>query len=96
MHGTARRWCWSAWRREAKIGLGYTYADAATGKLVQTLLEKVVHGREAFEHGAILQALYRTFAISARPASRRWLSPRSTMRSGICARGCWMFRWSAC
>ena len=40
-------------------GIGYTYADAATGKLAQTLLEKVVHGREAFEHGAIRQALYR-------------------------------------
>ena len=42
-----------------KIGIGYTYADPATGKLAQTLLENVVHGREAFEHGAILQALYR-------------------------------------
>jgi L-alanine-DL-glutamate epimerase-like enolase superfamily enzyme len=39
-------------------GLGYTYADAATGKLVQTLLEKIVNGRDAFEHGAILQAMY--------------------------------------
>src|SRR5665213_1752727 len=32
-------------------GLGYTYADAATGKLVQTLLEKVVSERDAFDHG---------------------------------------------
>jgi L-alanine-DL-glutamate epimerase-like enolase superfamily enzyme len=40
-------------------GLGYTYADAATGKLVQTLLEKVVSERDAFDHGAILQAMYR-------------------------------------
>lgn len=42
-----------------KRGLGYTYADGATGKLVKTLLEKVVDGRDAFEHGAILQELYR-------------------------------------
>ena len=41
-----------------KAGLGYTYADAATGKLVESLLEKVVHGRDVFDHGAILQAMY--------------------------------------
>lgn len=40
-------------------GLGYTYADAATGKLVETLLEKVVAGRDVFSHGAILQSMYR-------------------------------------
>jgi L-alanine-DL-glutamate epimerase-like enolase superfamily enzyme len=39
-------------------GIGYTYADAATGKVVQTLLEKIVRGRDAFEHGALLQAMY--------------------------------------
>ena len=39
-------------------GIGYTYADAATGKLVHSLLEKVVCGRDAFDHGAILQAMY--------------------------------------
>jgi L-alanine-DL-glutamate epimerase-like enolase superfamily enzyme len=39
-------------------GIGYTYADAATGKLVQSLLDKVVRGRDAFDHGAILQAMY--------------------------------------
>ena len=40
-------------------GMGYTYADEATGKLVKTLLEKAVDGRDAFEHGSILQELYR-------------------------------------
>ncbi len=39
-------------------GTGYTYADAATGKLVQSLLDKVVRGKDVFEHGAILQAMY--------------------------------------
>jgi L-alanine-DL-glutamate epimerase-like enolase superfamily enzyme len=41
-----------------KSGIGYTYADEATGKLVKTLLEKVIDGRPAFDHGAILQSLY--------------------------------------
>lgn len=40
-------------------GLGYTYADDATAKLVYTLLQKVVAGRDVFSHGAILQDLYR-------------------------------------
>jgi L-alanine-DL-glutamate epimerase-like enolase superfamily enzyme len=39
-------------------GIGYTYADTASGKLVQALLEKTVNGADAFEHGAILQAMY--------------------------------------
>jgi L-alanine-DL-glutamate epimerase-like enolase superfamily enzyme len=42
-----------------KHGIGYTYADAATGKLVQALLDKVVHGADVFSQGAIRQALYR-------------------------------------
>ncbi len=42
-----------------KSGLGYTYADEATAKLVQTLLQKVVAGRDVFAHGAILQDIYR-------------------------------------
>ena len=40
-------------------GMGYTYADAATGKLVETLLGKVVAGGDVFSHGAILQSMYR-------------------------------------
>jgi len=40
-------------------GLGYTYADAATGKLVNSLLKKCVDGQPVFEHAAILQELYR-------------------------------------
>ena len=41
-----------------KTGMGYTYADAATGKVAKKLLEKVVEGRDAFEHAAILQAMF--------------------------------------
>jgi L-alanine-DL-glutamate epimerase-like enolase superfamily enzyme len=40
-------------------GLGYTYADIATGRLVKTLLEKIVVGSDTFAHGAILQSMYR-------------------------------------
>jgi L-alanine-DL-glutamate epimerase-like enolase superfamily enzyme len=42
-----------------KQGLGYTYAAAATGQVVKSLLEKVVNGRDVFAHGAILQGMYR-------------------------------------
>lgn len=38
-------------------GLGYTYADASTDKLVETLLRTVVAGRDVFSHGAIVQAM---------------------------------------
>jgi L-alanine-DL-glutamate epimerase-like enolase superfamily enzyme len=41
-----------------KQGLGYTYAAAATGDVVKSLLEKVVKGKDVFTHGAILQAMY--------------------------------------
>jgi L-alanine-DL-glutamate epimerase-like enolase superfamily enzyme len=40
-------------------GIGYTYADAATGHVVKSLLEKVIKGSNAFDQGAILQAMYR-------------------------------------
>ena len=42
-----------------KNGLGYTYAAAATGYLVQSLVEKVVKDQDVFAHGAILQSMYR-------------------------------------
>ena len=42
-----------------KSGLGYTYADEATAKLVQNLFPKIVSGRDIFAHAAILQDIYR-------------------------------------
>lgn len=42
-----------------KRGIGYTYADGSTGKLVKSLLDKVVDGRSVFDHGALLQDMYR-------------------------------------
>lgn len=40
--------------------VGYTYADESTGKLAKTLLTEAVDGRDAFNHEAILQHLWRT------------------------------------
>ncbi len=42
-----------------KMGIGYTYADAATGNLVKSLLPKTVEGANIFDQGAVLQAMYR-------------------------------------
>jgi L-alanine-DL-glutamate epimerase-like enolase superfamily enzyme len=56
---------------EQSTGIGYTYADAATGKVVKKLLEKVVEGRDAFQHAAILQAMF--------------LKVRNSGEVGICA-----------
>ena len=39
-------------------GLGYTYAAAATGALVESLLDKVVRSADVFAHAAVLQAMY--------------------------------------
>src|ERR1043165_4009096 len=38
-------------------GLGYTYADAATGKLIQDLLAKLVQGRDAMGIPACWEAM---------------------------------------
>jgi L-alanine-DL-glutamate epimerase-like enolase superfamily enzyme len=35
-------------------GLGYTYADEATGKVAHTLLQEIVKGKDAWVHAAIL------------------------------------------
>ena len=42
-----------------KSGLGYTYADEATAKVVHSLLPKIVSGHDVFAHAAILQDIYR-------------------------------------
>jgi L-alanine-DL-glutamate epimerase-like enolase superfamily enzyme len=41
-----------------KRALGYTYADASTAKLAETLLHKVVLGHDAFSQRAILQSMW--------------------------------------
>ena|SRR5271165_3620345 len=53
-----------------KDGLGYSYADVATGKLIESLLSDVVKRRNAF-------------GISAGLASHRWRFRRLITRSGI-------------
>ncbi|HEX4425712.1 MAG TPA: enolase C-terminal domain-like protein [Terriglobales bacterium] len=42
-----------------KSGLGYTYAEEATARLVHSLLCEIVAGRDVFAHAAILQDIYR-------------------------------------
>ncbi len=41
-----------------KSGLGYTYADEATGKLAETLLRNKINGNDVFQHGALVQSLW--------------------------------------
>ena len=40
-----------------KTGLGYTYADAATGKVAESLMKKMIDGKDVFQHNALLQAM---------------------------------------
>jgi L-alanine-DL-glutamate epimerase-like enolase superfamily enzyme len=42
-----------------KSGLGYTYAEEATARLVHSLLCEIVAGRDVFAHAAILQDIHR-------------------------------------
>jgi L-alanine-DL-glutamate epimerase-like enolase superfamily enzyme len=39
-------------------GMGYTYADPSTAQVTRTLLDEIVKGRDAFDHGALLSAMY--------------------------------------
>jgi L-alanine-DL-glutamate epimerase-like enolase superfamily enzyme len=39
-------------------GLGYTYADTATAKVISSLLDSVVVGKDLFLHGGILQSMF--------------------------------------
>ena len=40
-------------------GLGYTYADAATGNVAQAVLAEIVHGQDVFAHAQIWLAMVR-------------------------------------
>lgn len=50
-----------------KTGLGYTYADPATGKLIEQLLAKVVEGRDVMAIPAIWDAMVRRIRNLGRP-----------------------------
>ncbi|MGA7156463.1 MAG: enolase C-terminal domain-like protein [Acidobacteriaceae bacterium] len=41
-----------------RTGLGYTYAEAATGKLVDSLLKSVIQGKDVFAQAGILQSMF--------------------------------------
>ena len=63
-------------------GLGYTYADQATAKLIETMLAGIVEGRDAMAPPAVWARWSLTREISAGQGSPRWRSPRSTSRFG--------------
>ncbi len=67
-----------------KTGLGYSYADVSTAKLVQSKLagSRVWNGRNVSVEGVECDGRARS-ATSAGPASARWRSPPSTSRCGI-------------
>ena len=50
-----------------RVGLGYTYGDAATGSLVRDTLAAVVEGRDALAVAATWQALGRACRNLGRP-----------------------------
>jgi L-alanine-DL-glutamate epimerase-like enolase superfamily enzyme len=50
-------------------GLGYTYADTATGKLIKEMLEKVVVGRNAMDVSACWFAMTRAIRNLGRPGT---------------------------
>ena len=50
-----------------KSGLGYTYADSATGSLIRDLLAKVVEGRDAMSVPACWEAMVRRTRNLGRP-----------------------------
>lgn len=50
-----------------ETGLGYTYGDVATGKLIESALADVVCGRDALEVGAAWEAMSRALRNIGRP-----------------------------
>lgn len=50
-----------------RSGLGYTYADSATGKLIHDVLAKVVEGQDAMSVSACWQAMVRRTRNLGRP-----------------------------
>lgn len=54
-------------RGGSREGLGYTYADAATAKLIKGVLEPVVKGMDAFSPPAAYMAMWRRIRNLGRP-----------------------------
>lgn len=50
-----------------ETGLGYTYGDPATGKLIESALAEVVRGRDALEVGSAWEAMSRALRNIGRP-----------------------------
>src|SRR6059058_3308763 len=57
-------------------GIGYTYADEATAKLISSRLAKTVEKHDAMNVGGAWQAMVHGIRNLGRPASAQWPSPR--------------------
>src|SRR6266567_7284683 len=54
-------------KRGGKRGLGYTYADTATARLIHDLLSKIVEGHDAMSVPVVWQAMVRRIRNLGRP-----------------------------
>ena len=79
-----------------QTGLGYTYADLATAKLIESKLAGVVTAWTPRHRAARGQRWSRRSATSAGRVSPRWRSRQSTSRSGTCTPGYWIRRSAGC
>ena len=80
-----------------ETGLGYTYADVSTAKLIESKLAGVVRGRDAMAPaGGVGGDGAARSATSAARGSPRWRSPPSTSRCGTSRRGCSGCRCASC
>ena len=64
-------------------GLGYTYADASTGRLIEDVLSDAVVGLDVFDVPRIWTRMVQRVRNLGRPGISSMRSPRSTQRSGI-------------
>src|SRR5689334_5109185 len=66
-----------------EIGMGYSFADIATAKLIDAHLKHVVCGHNCLNIPGIWCAMVRLIGTSDAPASVRWPFRRSTTPCGI-------------
>ena len=87
MPGTPQRLSW--WRyRGGRRGLGYTYADTATARLIADMLGPRVQGRHAMDGPASWEAMVHAIRNLGRPGIASMAISRSTSRCGISRRAC--------
>ena len=65
--GTPPPWYWSRCQGADQTGIGYTYADGATARLINDMLAEVVEGRDAMATSANWLAMVRAIRNLGRP-----------------------------